>query len=388
VIRPKVILYSSLFPSPRRPLSGLFVSELVTALSTFADISVVAPVIANQHFKDFWKFPRKYFFSNRIEVWAPIVINIPKILKSTDGALMAAFSHSAFQQAKGRHADIVHAHFAYPDAVAARKLARRHHLPLIVTVHGSDINILAKDAGRQRQIVQMLKGAAGIVCVAEDLVRKVVALGAPASRVHHIPNGVDACKFYPGDKGAHRARLGLIHQQKLILTVGNLIPIKGYDCLIRALVDTDPNIGLVIAGEGRERDRLERYSRRLGLEKRVHFAGPVPHAQLAEYYRAADFLVISSHSEGWPTVILEALACGLPVIANRVGGIPEVLSSPELGMLMEDNNPSTIAEAIDSAYEKRWDRDRAVSFAGEHTWVEISRRYQDLYGQIIQYIAD
>jgi teichuronic acid biosynthesis glycosyltransferase TuaC len=317
-----------------------------------------------------------------------VVFNIPKIFKSTDGTLMAFFSHPSFKQVNGEHADIVHAHFAYPDGVAAWKLARRYHLPIIVTVHGSDINVLAKDVGRRRLIVQMLQDADGIVCVADDLVQKVTALGAPASRIHLIPNGVDISKFYPGDKNVHRTHLGLGHFRKLLLTVGNLVPIKGYDRLIHALVNTDPDIGLVMAGEGHELERLERISRRLGLEKRIQFAGPVPHARLAAYYRAADFLVISSHSEGWPTIILEALACGLPVLANRVGGIPEALSSPELGLLMENNNPLTIASAIASAYKRTWDKGRIVSFAERYTWMEIARRYENLYAQIIQNGAD
>jgi teichuronic acid biosynthesis glycosyltransferase TuaC len=273
----------------------------------------------------------------------------------------------------------VYAHFAYPDAVAALKLARKHNLPLIVTIHGSDINILTGNSGRKNQIVQMLNEAAAIVCVAKDLVGKAVALGALASRVHHIPNGVDIGKFFPGDKQMSRTRLGFNHHKKLLLTVGNLIPIKGYDRLIRALMDTDPEIGLIMVGEGSERDRLRKQVMDSGLKERVHFAGPVSHSELASYYRAADFLVICSHSEGWPTIIFEALACGLPVIANRVGGIPEALSSPEIGLLMENNNSATIAAAINSAYEKNWNQEKAVAFADKHTWDKIAGQYFKIY---------
>jgi glycosyltransferase involved in cell wall biosynthesis len=381
-MRPKVILFSSLFPNPRNPLSGMFVSELTNALSMISDVSVLAPVIAHRHLTAIWGIPRKYCLSERVRVWAPIVINFPKILKSTDGALMAACSSSAFEQAKGGHADLVHAHFAYPDGVAAWKLARRHHLPLIVTIHGSDINVLAKDAGRRKQIVEMLNGAAAIVCVARDLLEKVVAMGIAPDRVYHIPNGVDTRIFTPGDKQAHRNQLGLNHHKRLLLTVGNLIPVKGYDRMIQALMDIDPSIGLVMVGEGPERSRLGKHVRRLGLGERVHFAGSVPHSELAAYYRAADFLVISSHSEGWPTVIFEALACGLPVIANRVGGIPEVLCSSDIGLLVESNDSPTIAAAIASSYKMEWDGRKAVSFAEKNTWNNIAEKYLKIYEHV------
>lgn len=381
-VRPKIILFSSLFPTPKNPQSGIFVSELTNALSDISDISVVAPLIAHRNFADIWNIPAKYRLSDRVSVWAPIVFNVPKILKSLDGALMAACSWSAFNQAVSSKPDLVHAHFAYPDAVAAWKLAKKHHLPLIVTIHGSDINVLAKDAGRRKQIVEMLNEAAAVVCVARDLLRKVVGMGIAPENVYHIPNGVDTERFTPGDKLTHRARLGLNHHKKLLLTVGNLTPVKGYDHIIDALIDIDPSIALVMVGDGPERSRLEKHTRRLRLEKRVQFAGPVPHSELAPYYRAADFLVISSHSEGWPTVIFEALACGLPVIANRVGGVPEVLCSSEIGLLIENNDSSTIAAAIVSSYQREWDREKAVTYAKRNTWSSIAAKYLEIYKQI------
>ena len=109
----------------------------------------------------------------------------------------------------------------------------------------------------------------------------------------------------------------------------------------------------------------------------------VSHQDLATYYQAADFLVISSHSEGWPTVIFESLACGLPVIAHGVGGIPEVLASKKFGLLINDNNHPTIARAISDAYERDWDRRGAVSYARENSWDEIAKQYQKVYESVI-----
>jgi teichuronic acid biosynthesis glycosyltransferase TuaC len=379
---PQIIFFSSLFPNPFYPVRGLFVSELASSLNTMADISVLAPVIAHRNLKHLWRIPTEYLLANGLRVHAPIAFNFPKILKSTDAILMAICSRPAFEKAIKDHRGIVHAHFAYPDAVAAWKLAAKHNLPFVVTVHGSDINVLAKSRGRRGQIVQMLARANAIICVTRNLAQQVAAFGVSTSRIHHIPNGVDPGKFTPGDRQVHRVKLGLEGCKKLILTVGNLVPVKGYERLIQALANTDPEISLVMVGAGPEGSRLIKLVGRLGLENRVHFAGSVPHHELVTYYRAADFLVISSYSEGWPTVIFEAFACGLPVIANSVGGIPDALCSPGFGLLMANNESSTIAQSLTVAYRRKWDCGEAISFARENTWDKIAARHLEIYETI------
>jgi glycosyltransferase involved in cell wall biosynthesis len=378
----KIITYSTLFPSRSRPINGLFVAELVKSLASSIQVSVIAPVIAHQNLKESWYGQRKYYFSDTIEVKAPFSLNFPKILKSTDGYLMAACTRQAFKKSVDENTDLVHAHFAYPDAVAAGILAAEVRLPLVVTVHGSDINVLAKDLNRRHQILKTLQSANAVITVASDLKRKVIELGVSEEFVYHVPNGVDISKFCPGNKVSARKKLGLDHYKRLLLTVGNLVPVKAFDRLIIALSHLEPDIGLLLVGEGHERARLERLAQTLSLEERVQFAGAVKHDELSVYYQAADFLVISSHSEGWPTVIYEALACGTPIIANGVGGIPEALSSSELGLLMRDNDYRTIVQAISTAYERDWKREAAVSIAKQHSWDEIARQYLAIYEKV------
>ena len=358
-----VIIYSSLFPSKVRPINGLFVAELVRSLASILNVSVITPVLANMSFKEIWKGQRSYYFTDRVEVKAPLCFNFPRILKSTDGYLMATCTRRVFRKCLDENIDLVHAHFAYPDAVAAKILSAEYGLPLIVTVHGSDINVLLKSRSRRYQIIKMLQEASAVVAVADDLVKKIIELGVSEEQIFHIPNGVDITRFRPGDKISARKAIGIDPNRRLLLGVGHLVTVKAFDRLVMAITNLDPDIDLILVGDGRERVALKRLVQSLQLERRVKFAGPVEHNDLPLYYHAADFLVISSHSEGWPTVIFESLACGVPVIANGVGGIPEVLSSPELGMVMNENNPLTIANVITSAYERNWDRQTAVSFA-------------------------
>ena len=143
----------------------------------------------------------------------------------------------------------------------------------------------------------------------------------------------------------------------------------------------DPDIDLALVGHGSQLPALARVSRNLHLEHRVKFVGMVTHQNLATFYQAADFLVISSHSEGWPTVIFEALACGLPVIAHGVGGIPEVISSSDFGLIMNNNDNRTIAKAISSAFERVWNRCVAVNYASQHSWNEIADQYLRVYNE-------
>jgi hypothetical protein len=168
----KIITYSSLFPSRSRPVNGLFVAELVKSLTSSIQVSVIAPVIAHRNLKESWYGQRKYYFSDIIKVKAPVSLNFPKILKSTDGYLMAACTRRAFKKSVDENTDLVHAHFAYPDAVAAGILAAEVRLPLVVTVHGSDINVLAMDLNRSTQILKTLQRANAVIAVASDLKRK------------------------------------------------------------------------------------------------------------------------------------------------------------------------------------------------------------------------
>ncbi len=298
-----VLVYTSLFPSPRRPLQGLFVSELALALAGIAGVRVVKPVVAHQNTGEILSRTRSFLHGGVIPVEAPLSANVPRFFKGTDARLMALGSRAAFRRACEGWADVVHAHFAYPDAAAAAILASRYALPLVVTVHGSDLNVLAASPARRWRVQRTLRAAAAVIAVARDLGRKVADLGVPEDRIHHVPNGVDLQKFSPGAREEARTRLGLPSRGRLVLAVGSLVPVKAYDRLIRALSDLDPDVRLALAGGGPQRESLEQLASDLGLSGRVRFLGPVPHEALVGCFRAADILAISSHSEGWPTVI-------------------------------------------------------------------------------------
>jgi glycosyltransferase involved in cell wall biosynthesis len=173
-------------------------------------------------------------------------------------------------------------------------------------------------------------------------------MGVLSSRIKVIHDGVDRTLFAPGDKGLERATLNLPTDSRLLLYIGNLVPVKAIDVLLRACAEPvlkDVTFQLIIVGQGSQRPYLEQLAGQLGVANRVRFAGPLPQADLPRWYRAADVFVLPSHSEGVPNVLLEASACGTPWVASRVGGIPEI-AHLGISRLVTPNTPVELALAI------------------------------------------
>lgn len=373
-----IAVFSTLYPSAAAPVHGIFVRELAAAMATRVPLRVIAPLNALRHPSLAMRGSVSAASSDSgLPVDRPPFATFPRIFKQLDAPLMAAFSERTFRRAVTNGVRLIHAHYAYPDAAAARLLCRKYGIPYIVTLHGSDINVIAQDPRCLPRILDTLREARAVVAVSGELARKTSRLMGGCRPIHHIPNGVDIRRFSPENRESARKRLGISHA-RVLLTVGRLDPVKAYDQLISALRLLPEDIGLVMAGDGPERSYLERFAAETGTAGRVRFAGAVAHDRLRDYYQAADLTVISSHREGWPTIIFESLACGTPVAAHAVGGIPEILSDPDVGFLFTDNSPDTIARSLTEALNRAWKPDLAIGLARRHTWDAIAGRYLDL----------
>jgi glycosyltransferase involved in cell wall biosynthesis len=189
-----------------------------------------------------------------------------------------------------------------------------------------------------------------LIAVSEALKEALVGLGAAPDDVDVLRNGVDLSTFGPTDRRLARQRLALT--RPTLLSVGHLIERKGHDRVIEAMREL-PDFDLMIVGEGPEREALGQLVRRVGVADQVRFLGSRPHATLPEIYGAADALVLASSREGWPNVLLEAMACGTPVVASNIWGNPEVVKTPASGVLMELNTPGGIARAVTLCEHRR-----------------------------------
>ena len=230
--------------------------------------------------------------------------------------------------------------------------------------------------------------------------------GANLDRIEVIPPGVDLTRFYPRSQLEARQRLGLDPDRRLILFVGRIEPLKGIDTLLQAiaLLDKDETCELgceclsvaIIGGDASvpleqmtaEMKRLQLLRSALGIEKLVTFLGKQGQDSLPDYYAAADMLVMPSHYESFGMVALEAMACGTPVIASRVGGLMYTVRDGETGLLVPDRDPHALADAIQRILKRddlRWQLQRnAIQVAQTYAWPAVANRLLDLYTQVIQ----
>lgn len=253
--------------------------------------------------------------------------------------------------------NIIHAHgHPYLTSLISGKLAKQYGKPFILTQHNTFIdynNIFDKVELVNDLAVgkQNLNAADKIIAISQATKNYVLRLGAKPKKVQVIYNGVDLARFRPitGKREEIRRRIGIRQDAVVILTVRRLVYKNGVDTLLdcaNTLVKKNPKIVFVVVGKGPDLDSVKSQVEQLGIEGNFKLAGFVSDQDLPSYYNAADLFVLPSKSgEGLPLVALEAMACGLPVIATDVGGIKEILLN-EYGKLVPPNRPDLLGEAI------------------------------------------
>ena len=265
-----------------------------------------------------------------------------------------------------RRYDAVHAHYAVPSGVVGLWFRRWARRPLVVTVHGSDVLVLPDRYPRLAGAVgRVLRGADHVIAVSRFLRDRVVErFGVPPGRITVQSAGIDTRIFHPDAPGAEavRARYG---DQPLVVYAGNLIPLKGVDALVQAFARVRERRGsghLLLVGPAVDpayRELLEARAAALGIGAHVTFAGPQPPEQVAAAMAAADVFVLPSLEEGLGLVVLEALACGTPVVASRTGGIPEIVQDGDYGLLVPPGDVTALAGAIRRVLDEPRFRERA-----------------------------
>jgi glycosyltransferase involved in cell wall biosynthesis len=251
-------------------------------------------------------------------------------------------------------------------------------------VHGSDVLVAGKNKWRRRRIAEALRECDGVVAVGRDLAEHVVRLGVKPDRVHVVYNGVDRELFCEGDRSQARAALGLAEDKRMVLFVGNLLLSKGAGILIEAcrrLRGHGVDFHCWLVGQGRDERTLRALVARHGLRDQVRFAGPYPHAQLPLWYRASDVVALPSFSEGVPNVLREALACGRPFVATRVGGVPEVAPAA-FSRLVAPGEPGALADALEEVLRAPRAPEFQHALPAPMTWEESARQLAERLEEI------
>ncbi|RVU49824.1 glycosyltransferase [Rubrivivax rivuli] len=388
----RTLLFSTLYPSSERPGHGIFVETRLRELlkTGQVDARVVAPVpwfpSGHSRFGEHAAMARTPHRETRhgIDVLHPRYALLPKIGMSSAPLMLALGARRAVQRLRdeGFDFDLIDAHYFYPDGVAAALLARWFRRPLVITARGSDVNLIAQHALPRRLMRWAAGCAAANVGVSAALAQRLLALGAPPPTVQVLRNGVDTERFSPQPEA--RQQLG-VQGSPLLLSVGNLLPVKRHGLVIQALAllrQTHPQARLVIVGGGPQHAELQAQAAALGLADAVQLPGPVPQPVLAQWYSAADLLVLASSREGWPNVLLEAMACGTPVLASRVGGVPEIVSHDSLGKAVSFDTPAQLAEALRGALAFPYAREEVRRHALGMGWGPVSRAQVELFSRV------
>ena len=237
----------------------------------------------------------------------------------------------------------------FPDACGAALHRAWRHLPLVAVAQGSDVHRYLQWPMRRRAILALSRRAQ-IISRSEELRQRLIAAGAQPNAVITVHNGVDRRCFRPGDSLVERQSLGLPQESALVLFVGNFLPVKGLDLLLESFAlarRSVPGAQLALIGGGPLESALRSRAQALGLVDQVRWLGRLGPAEISQWMRAAHLLCLSSHHEGLPNVILEALSCGCPVLSTDVGGIREVIGPSSVqGRLVAGRDSGHYAQAM------------------------------------------
>lgn len=375
--RLSVLVVTNLFPSNADPGFAPFNRQQFAHLGQMADLEIYGVVP--------WRLGRYYGVGEVAQVVSEERIDglhvvhprypaIPGMPSLNAGLMSAALLPRLLRER--RRFDVILASYVYPDGCAGVLLGRALGRPVVVKAHGSDLNRVPSDLPARLQIKKLLPEASRVVVVSEKLGEVARGFGVREDKIRLVYNGVDRQRFRPMDRGEARRKLALPLDGELVLYVGTLAEHKGVLDLLEAssiLRERRPGTRVAFVGEGELAGTLQKAAER-APDGQLLVVGRVSHDEVATWIAASDLLTLPSWNEGLPNVIREAHAVGRPVVATRVGGIPETMASPILGQLVPAKSPLLLAEALAAELAAGPKDPEAISKAGlVSSWEDSAR---------------
>tara|TARA_R110000850_G_scaffold205605_11_gene331834 strand:+ start:13859 stop:15160 length:1302 start_codon:yes stop_codon:yes gene_type:complete len=369
-VRPamKILFLSNVFPNPLQPGKGTFNKSMIESLSQIHRVHVITPVSwideISHRLKNKSRMDRNWMpveYSSQLSVEYPRFYYPPKILHQHYGQFLSWSLYQCLQRTISRfQPDIILSYWLHPDGEVAVKAAQEHGIPVVVMTGGSDVLLLTQNRNRKRAIQNVLQQADGVITVSNDIQNAVKNLNVHPEKIHTVYRGVNRDLFSPGDQRAARERLGLPLERKIIVSVGRLEPVKGHSVLLQAcekISKVGTRFTCYVLGDGSLESALLQKTEQTGLGEFFQLKGSQQQHRLVDWYRAADVIALPSLSEGIPNVLLEAISCGKPFVASRVGGIPEI-ADPTCDRLVTADNSSELAVALAEMLESTTPSDR------------------------------
>jgi len=312
-------------------------------------------------------------------------INTLKIFRGLQGFLasMRILKKTKFKP------DIIHAHFTWPSGYIAMKLKENFKIPYIITGHGYDVYDLPfRNKFYFNTVKKILYHANHIITISQSTKDVMVKkLNVPIEKITIVSNGYDEKLFHSLNKNIIRNKLSLPLDKKIVLSVGNIVPIKGHINLVKAaeiIINKHKDILFIIVGEGPEKKKLEKEIKKNNIENNFILVGPKPHKEIPFWINACDIFTIPSLNESGPVVLFEALACGKPVIGTKVGLIPEIIQNDKLGLIVPPGDVNVLTKGILNALESRWDKKYIQNSIKDFTWDKISVKILEIYNSVLE----
>ena len=370
---PRLAVVSSYFPIRAEPHRGQHAYQTLRRMTPWMDIRVFCPLAV---YPSFWR-PRTFSYVRADPSYSPPDLStqyieypaLPLVSRPLNGPVCAHYVLSHLERFKP---DLILSYYVYPDGYAALSAGKRLGVPVILGAIGSDINRIP-DRISALLTRKALREASFVLTVSEHLRDQAVRLGASPERTRAVRNGCDTSVFRLADRAEARTGLGLDTESEVVVFVGWIAPTKGLRELVDAVMRlrvSHPHLQLFCIGEGALQAELEARAIDAGLADRIRFLGRRGSLEVASWLAAANVFCLPSYAEGCPNSVIEALACGRPVVATNVGGIPELVDS-ESGILVAPRDSEALAEALSAALSRRWD-EPLISQRSQRGWDQVA----------------
>ncbi|MBX3395002.1 MAG: glycosyltransferase [Phycisphaerae bacterium] len=400
--RPQGIIVSTttVYPSIAHPNRGIFVARRLAALHAIRPVMVVAPrpwfpllrPLDGREFSTARSIGRP---SKAPDVLRPSMFYLPGVFKHRDADYFARALRPVIRAIRASHSIVaIDAHFEWPDAVGAWIVARENRIPFLCTLRGKLVSA-ARHSKIRRRVAEMLRDASGLIAVSQSLADLAARIAGTSRRIRVIPNGIDRTIFnrsapianVSGHDAASRSLLGWDSHARYVVAVGHIQRLKGFHRLVDIWPEVRARVGdirlILVGDESGEPAYSKELRRRIARVNKsissrgggcIRLLNGAPPMQIACMLNAADLFALTSESEGWCNAIAESLACGCPVVATDVGGNRELVSDPDMGMLVPLDDRQALVDAVVRSLTRSWNRRAIASAGGERDWKVVGRQ--------------
>lgn len=380
----KIAVVTRYFPNSEQPVHGRSAYQILRVLARQADVRVFYP---NSTYPSLLK-PRSRTYDRLDPSYSPPDVNVsyydypalPLISRPLNGWRAARV---LLPHVRGFAPDLIFSFILYPYGYAALKIGKALSVPVVATSIGSDLNNIG-DRISAMHTRTVLRGVDFVVAKSEDLRRKAVLMGAAPEKTRAVLNGCDLSTFRIRDRVEARRRLHLDPHSEAIVYIGRMDVKKGLLELVEAAASMHPqrpNLQVYLVGEGADRGFVESAIQKSNAAGYIHVMPPCSFDDVAWWMAAADLVTLPSYMEGCPNVVLEALACGRPVVATNVGGIPEIMSDA-CGRLVPPRDPVELAQALTSVLDITWDPS-LISAHGGRGWSTVVTELMAIFESVV-----